>query len=479
MRFLYFTFILLFMSVAGASAQNKNEARRLFEQGRYEEAKPMFRALYNSSPTNSEYNYWYAVCCLETNDFSDSIDIGKMLEFAISRRIVNAYRYLGDYRIMNHDYVDAERLYSEYIGLAKNDSLRAIALSKQSYAEQLVRMVKNTEIVCFVDSFVVDEGKFLRAYRMGSDVGSVVTCAEYFDDETLVGYLNETERGLDIYFSDENVGADDLMKLYHSSKLGEEWGAPQEIAGFDTKGNDNYPFMLSDGVTLYFASDGEGSIGGYDLFVSRMDTETGRFFRPDRLGMPFNSMANDYMLAINEVSGLGWFATDRNQPDGKVCVYVFVYNNKREKYDVEKLGYDKVLEFSEIASIADTQTDENVMRKARQQLTMLLYADNMYAEGGDFVFVVDDLRTYSRLSEFKSAEARNMFTEWQRRSSELAGNIRKLDSLRDRYAQAAGAAKNELREPILQLEREVEDEYVALAAMELEIRRVEQERLYN
>ena len=105
------------------------------------------------------------------------------------------------------------------------------------------------------------------------------------------------------------------------------------VAGFDTGGNDDFPFLLSDGTTLYFASDGEGSIGGYDIFVSRMNTEDGCFLRPDNLGMPFNSPANDYMMAINEVANLGWFASDRNQPQGKVCVYVFVPNDKRVKVD--------------------------------------------------------------------------------------------------------------------------------------------------
>ena len=32
----------------------------------------------------------------------------------------------------------------------------------------------------------------------------------------------------------------------------------------NASGNANYPFVLSDGVTVYYASDGEG-LGGYDI----------------------------------------------------------------------------------------------------------------------------------------------------------------------------------------------------------------------
>ncbi|MFR3186749.1 MAG: hypothetical protein ACLTOV_01045 [Phocaeicola sp.] len=41
------------------------------------------------------------------------------------------------------------------------------------------------------------------------------------------------------------------------------------------------------------------------------------------MGMPFNSPYNDYMYALDDFNNLGWFATDRFQPEGKVCIYVF------------------------------------------------------------------------------------------------------------------------------------------------------------
>lgn len=476
MKRFYFSIILCLGVLFGAVAQSKNEARALFEQGRYAEAKPIFKNLYEAAPSNSEYNYWYAVCCLETND---TVNVVPMLEFAVSRRIVNAYRYLGDCYLQAYDYEGAAEMYGEFAGKARTDSLRALGRQKLNYAERLVRLVRNTESVCFVDSIVVDEDKFLSAYCMGSDVGVLTSCAEYFDDAALPGYLNGTERGLDIYFSDENDDDEPLMKLYHNSKSGSEWGTPELLQGFDTKGNDDYPFMLSDGVTLYFASDGEGSIGGYDIFVSRMDTETGRFFRPDHLGMPFNSIANDYMIAINEVANLGWFATDRNQPEGKVCVYLFVPNPNRDKYNVNELGYDEVLKRSYISSIADTQVDENVVRNARRQIMMLLYEGNMAVERGDFVFVVDDLRSYTNLSNFRSEAARNLYSEFLRRSAKLDADIRRLEQQRDEYAVATSQRRNSMRAAILELEMAVENEIDALQGVEHEVRRLEQNELYN
>ena len=52
--------------------------------------------------------------------------------------------------------------------------------------------------------------------------------------------------------------------------------------------------MLSDGLTLYFAAQGPESIGGYDIFMTTYDAAEGRFLKPENIGMPFNSTANDY-----------------------------------------------------------------------------------------------------------------------------------------------------------------------------------------
>lgn len=474
MRFLGLTLILCMLFSGDMVAQNKNSARKLFNEGKYEEAKPMFAKLLKSNPKNSEYSYWYAVCCFETGD---TVEIRPLLEFAASRKIVNAYRYLGDYYLQKEKYPEAIGYFEEFIDMAKDDSLRQVYQKRLSEVSKLKRMVMNCEKICFVDSFVVSKDDFLSAYRMGAEGGYITTNAQFFDDESLPGYLNCSERGLDIYFSDIDEESDTLMKLYHNSKVGDEWGRALPLVGFDTKGNDNYPFMLADGVTLYFASDGEGSIGGYDLFVTRLDTETGRFLRPDHLAMPFNSTANDYMLAINEVANLGWFASDRNQPEGYVCVYVFVPNPDNETYETN--DFDELLSYSKIASLAATQTDENVLRKARQQLTMLLYEQNTASRKGDFLFVIDDRFEYKSLSEFKSMKARSLFTEWQKRSKAQRQNVKLLQQKRDEFAAANVAVKNRMRNAILTLERKVESEEEALKRMELDIRRLEQEVLYK
>ena len=472
-------FVALLSFCATLSAQNKNVARKHFQAGEYDKAKPMFEKLLKRNPKNSELNYWYAVCCYETGD--TSADISGMLELAASHKITNAYRYLGDYFAGDFKYEQAIENYEQFVDVATNDSLLAIYRKKLTDVSRLYRMIKSTEKVCVVDSFVVDKEKFLSAYKMGRDVGRLLSVADYFGEEDEDGgYLAETEMGTDIYYAMKNDAAGDtLLQLYHSSKIGDEWSRPAKLKGIETGGNDNYPFMLADGQTLYFASDGEGSIGGYDIFITRYDSENRRYLRPDNIGMPFNSQANDYMMAFNEVANLGWFASDRRQPEGKVCVYVFVPNTSRATYDIDKLGYDKVFSLAFLYSIAETQADKELVRKASRQLTMLAYEQTEENKGGDFLFVLDDARDYTSLNDFRSTQARTLFQKWQSASEQQKRNIALLEQKRDAYATSSAAQKTKLYPEILALEKQTEAEQYNLEQMEYEIRKIELESFYK
>lgn len=480
MKRILLSILVLFLASGGALfAQNKNVARKHFAAGEYGVAKPMFEKLYKRNKNNAELAYWYAVCCYETKD--TVADVKGLLEFAAQRKISNAYRYLGDICLDSAYYPGAIENYESFIDISTDDSLLAIYRNKLNTIDRLYRMMKTTEKVCVIDSFVVDKREFLSAYKMGVDVGRLSSVAAYFDEEDEDGgYLSETQMGTDIYYAMCNDAAGDtLLTLYHSSKIGDEWNKPQPLRGLDTGGNNNYPFMLADGLTLYFATDGEGSIGGYDIFVTRYDSESGRYLRPDNVGMPFNSQANDYMMAFNEVANLGWFASDRSQPEGKVCVYVFVPNSSNASYDASKMSYEKLFSLSRLVSIADTQNDAELVKKARRSFAMLMYEQPDVQKGGDFLFVLDNSKDYTALSDFKSREARTLFQKWQKESAQHSKNVELLQQKRDAYASSTDAARASMAAEILRLEKQVDNDYYSLQQMEYNVRKLEMDYLYK
>jgi hypothetical protein len=478
----HFLALLIFTIVCniGVTAQNtKANGRKLFNEGRYSEAKPIFKSLLKKSPKSAEYNYWYAACCYETNDTAQQ-GLEQMLSFAEERRVLNAPYYLGRIYFDNSNYPAAIDAFERFLVEAKDEQRIASAKEMLTATKGLLRMMKSTERLCVIDSFIVDKATFLNAYHCGRDAGKFFMTADYFKDNSYEGVLSMTERGTDIYFQ-RAVHSDTvvLQKIFHSSKNGNEWSSPAQIKGFNTDGNDAYPFMSADGSTFYFASDGKGSIGGYDIFVTRYDADEGRFLIPTNIGMPYNSTANDYMLVINEIVNLGWFATDRRMPDDKVCIYVFVPNKTKESYNYELEGYDKIFSLAQLYSIAQTQNDKEAVRKARQQLTMLIYQDVDSGDSGDFTFVLDDATDYHSYKDFKSSEARKLFQDWQERTAQYNRDKKYLEAKRLEYAEAAVAQKQKMASDILLLEERLDAEAALLIKLEKEIRIIEHKQLNN
>ena len=49
-------------------AQSLAQAKQLFLNGEFEQAKPAFQKLVKQAPSNANYNYWYGACCYETGE---------------------------------------------------------------------------------------------------------------------------------------------------------------------------------------------------------------------------------------------------------------------------------------------------------------------------------------------------------------------------------------------------------------------------
>ena len=74
MRRVFIIAALCILSATSAFAQKRDRdaLKRAFDRERFVEAKSMAEKLYAKHPDNSEYNYWYAACCIETGEIPDS-----------------------------------------------------------------------------------------------------------------------------------------------------------------------------------------------------------------------------------------------------------------------------------------------------------------------------------------------------------------------------------------------------------------------
>ena len=440
----YLTALLGLCMVGTAGAQTLTQAKNFFEQGEFEKAKPVFERLVKQSPSNASYNFWYGACCYETGESEKAYTY---LSKSAKRRYIDAYLYMGKWCYDAYRFDEAEENLNEYIDLRsrkKGDTEDGERMLDKVRRGQ--RMIRGVEKVAVIDSFVVDKQDFLKAYKLSADAGDIQIT------ENGVKFTNE--------MGDKQLqsvrNAEGQASLYSSMKLINQWSKPEAVTSINELGNADYPFVAGDGITMYYASDNEESMGGYDIFVTRYDSDDNSYLRPDNLGMPFNSPANDYMYVIDDLNNLGWFVSDRRQPEGKVCVYVFVPNASKEVYDYENGDPEQIAALARLDRISDTCTDEEKVRTARQQLSALIYSKEENTRKADFTFIVDDSATYHSLNDFRSAEARQQFQLLQQKEKDLESLTGQLDQKREAYAQAAESSRANMAPGILDMEKRVE-----------------------
>lgn len=309
---------------------------------------------------------------------------------------------------------------------------------------RITNMREMTQQIIIVDSIVVNKDQFLASIRLSSECGQLMNTGAFFRNQ-LQGTLYLNEMGNKVYFSQPDGHQ---QQLYTADKLGNEWSKPQPLQGL-SEGIDeaSYPFMLTDGLTFYFAGKGEESIGGYDIFMTRYDSRSGSFLKPENIGMPFNSEANDYMYAIDEANRIGYFASDRRQPEGKVCIYIFIPSDTRKTYDNSKYTEEQIRNFADIASIADTWGDGSE-RKAALDRIKSKYATHDVP--GQLVSTGDAASAV----EFHSKEANSLYQKLLKEQNALDIVNSSLDMLRQKYHKANASERNRMKSEILKLEEQ-------------------------
>ena len=145
------------------------------------------------------------------------------------------------------------------------------------------------------------------------------------DSLDVIGHPTLSENELMIYFAAERkggFGGKDIWMAMRDSKK-ESFNRPLNIGPVvNTKGDEIFPFLRND-TTLYFASNGHGGMGGFDIFVSTIDT-AGNWGVPANLKHPVNSISDDFSITFHPTEERGFFASNRDNSRGVDNLYYFI-----------------------------------------------------------------------------------------------------------------------------------------------------------
>ncbi len=473
-----FTLTISLLAAAGisltAQTQNLAEAKALYEKGAYAEAKPAFKRLVKAQPANGNYCLWYGVCCMETGEPQEGL---KYLQTAVKRRTPSGQYQLARCYDFLYRYDEAITEMEAYI----NDLKRRRRPTEEAEASLEIlhthqRMLKGVEQVEVIDSLVVDKAQLLDHYKLSEESGKLYSYAHYFDQAQgkQGGLVFETELGNKIYFGERQE--DGRMSILKSTKQMNSWSQPTLLPdNINGAHNADYPFIMADGFTIYYAADGQGSLGGYDIFVTRYNTSTDSYLTPENVGMPFNSPYNDYLYAVDEYNNIGWFASDRYQPEGKVCIYLFIPNATKQVYNYEGMDTKKLIRLAQLREIDQTWSNQERVASARHRLKQIQSGSaTPEVQEIDFVFVINDQLVYHKLTDFRSAEAKELFQSYRQLENAHKQQSYKLESMRERYAAGNAQEKQRLRDAILDQEKRMDDLHSQVKQKANEVRAAEQ-----
>ena len=138
-----------------------------------------------------------------------------------------------------------------------------------------------------------------------------------------------TKDGNTLYFASDMPEGKEQSDLYKIAIKGTEYGEPENLGDvINTGGRETFPFIGKDNK-LYFSSDGYFGLGGLDVFVSDNDRANASNYREVfNLGRPINSPEDDFTFIINETSGSGYFASNREGGAGDDDIYSFKRTEK-------------------------------------------------------------------------------------------------------------------------------------------------------
>lgn len=323
----------LALFVPATWAQTESEIRKkadeLFEKEAYIEATPLYLQLLNLYPTDAELNFKYGTCSL-FNDDKQKKDALKFLNAATRTETVDprAFYFKGKALHLNYQFDDAKKAYQVY----KN---KRASKDNRYDVDREIEMCENGKklMVTFTDILVsektqIEDDKFFRLYTDMQSIGGDILVTERFQSKVdkkkgHVPIVHFPKDAKAVYYSSYGENENSGLDIYVRKKINSDtWGEPFRLLGeVNTEFDENFPYLHPNGRYLYFSSKGHNSMGGYDVFMARLNPDSEQFERTENVDFAICSPDDDLFYIVDSAYQNAYFASSRQSEKGKLHVY--------------------------------------------------------------------------------------------------------------------------------------------------------------
>lgn len=309
-------------------ADVKVKADKLFLSERFVEATPLYLHLVALNPRSTDYNYKYGTCLLFNSN--KKLDAFKYLNYSITDPAINpeAYFYLGKAYHLNFQFNEAIKNYNVYIQKSGGKPNAGFEVERQiEMCQNGKKLLTTISDLVVLEKKQIEYGSFFRLYNL-SHIGGVILITTDYQSKVdkkrnHTPLIHFPDNAQTIYYSSYGESEKGSKDIYCRKRLPDgKWGLPVLVSGkVNTKYDEDFPYLSPNGEYLYFCSKGHNSMGGFDVFRSRLDVETNSFGEPENMDFAISSPDNDLFYVVDSLEQNAYFASSRQSENGKIHVY--------------------------------------------------------------------------------------------------------------------------------------------------------------
>jgi len=224
------------------------------------------------------------------------------------------------------------------------------------------------------------KGEFWEVpFNLGTDVNS-----QWWDSQPAI-----SSDGRKMYFASKRTGGKGGSDIWMTVRLvSGKWSRPINLGdSINTPGDEMAPVIHADGQTLYFSSNGHLGLGGYDLFISKLD-KAGRWEKAENLGYPINTNDEEINIFLSIDGQTAWISSDRIGGQGGFDIYSFPTYTAMQPQPV----------FYVKGTVSDLKTGKKLSAKVEiSNLLTGLVEDSVSSDpvNGEFLLVLHPGRDYA------------------------------------------------------------------------------------
>ncbi|MDP4629656.1 MAG: hypothetical protein NWS89_00805, partial [Flavobacteriales bacterium] len=303
-----------------------------FEAGNYVEAYAKYSQLVSLYGSNPLYAFRFGAAGIYATTDRDKCIF--FMKDGVRRGYTEpeTHYYLARAYHLSYNFKEALAEYEKFETTAEKKQLtRSDCKAQKLSAESGLNLMNSIKDVQVLEKTEAEKSSFYRYMNIDPSIGKIISTPKELlskldlkSKEEHVFFL--PSNGKKIFFSSKGKDGLTGKDIYMTSRVNGTFTPPVKLKStVNTEFDEDFAFMHPNGSTLYFASKGHGSMGGYDIFRCEWDASINDFGPAINMDFAINTPDDDLFFITDSLNTTAYFASSRLTSPDKLYVYrVFV-----------------------------------------------------------------------------------------------------------------------------------------------------------